>query len=62
MHHNATDEPTVRAEGERPTHQPHITEIKQAEGFGGHCLRLDKVLQDVSRGGLDVAIVLGDGV
>lgn len=45
---------------EHQTYQPNITQVKQAEGFGALCLCLNEVLENVSGGGLDVAIILGN--
>lgn len=39
-------------------YQPHVAEVKQAEGSGGNSLCLDEVLQDVGGRGLDVSVVL----
>jgi hypothetical protein len=40
------------------SYQPHVTKVKQAEGFGADRLSLDEVLQDISRGRLNVTKVL----
>lgn len=42
------------------TYQANVTEVKQAERFGGDRFSLDEVLQDIGGRCLDVTIVLTD--
>lgn len=42
------------------TYQAHITKVKEAKWSGGDGFSLDKVLQDIRGGRLDVAIVLAN--